>query len=110
MLNGFPSEIYSTAQWYDTVEGSRTAILDGLPIEPTVRTIDTNDRNHSLGTIFEVKTGGGRLLVCTARLDKKTDSVPCRQLYMSLAEYVGSDKFSPTAEVSLGELDKIFKD
>ena len=57
-----------------------------------------------------MKTDGGRLLVCTARLDKKTDSVPCRQLYRSLAEYVGSDKFSPTAEVSLGELDKIFKD
>ena len=110
MLNGFPSEAYSTAQWYDAVEGSRTAILDGLPIEPTVRTIDTNDRNHSLGTIFEVKTGGGKLLVCTARLDKKTDSVPCCQLYRSLAEYVGSDRFAPTAEVSLGELDKIFEE
>ncbi len=110
MLDAFPSEIYSTAQWYDAVEGSRTAILDGLPIEPTVRTIDTNDRNHSLGTIFEVKTDGGKLLVCTARLDKKANSVPCRQLYKSLAEYVGSDKFAPTAEVTLDELEKIFKD
>ena len=109
-LNGFPSEIYSTAQWYDAVEGSRTAILDGLPIEPIVRTIDTNARNHSLGTIFEARTGGGRLLVCTARLDKKTDSVPCRQLYKSLSEYVNSDSFKPTAEISLSELDKIFKE
>ncbi|MGN0598359.1 MAG: beta-glucuronidase [Oscillospiraceae bacterium] len=109
-LNGFPSEIYSTAQWYDAVEDSRTAILDGLPIEPIVRTIDTNARNHSLGTIFEARTGGGRLLVCTARLDKKPDSIPCRQLYKSLSEYVNSESFKPTAEISLSELDKIFKE
>ncbi|MGN1304408.1 MAG: beta-glucuronidase [Oscillospiraceae bacterium] len=109
-LNGFPSEIYSTAQWYDAVEDSRTAILDGLPIEPIVRTIDTNARNHSLGTIFEARTGGGRLLVCTARLDKKSDSISCRQLYKSLYEYVNSDSFKPTAEISLSELDKIFEE
>ncbi len=108
MLGGFPSEIYSTAQWYDVVEGSRTAILDGLPIEPAVRTIDTNDRNHSLGTIFEVNAGGGKLLVCTARLDKKTDSVPCRQLLRSLSDYVKSDCFAPKDSVTLAELDKIF--
>ena len=108
MLGGFPSEIYSTAQWYDVVEGSRTAILDGLPIEPAVRTIDTNDRNHSLGTIFEVNAGGGKLLVCTARLDKKTDSVPCRQLLRSLSDYVKSDSFAPKDSVTLDELDKIF--
>lgn len=107
-LDGFPSESYSTAQWYDVAEGSRTAILDGIPIEPIVRTIDTNARNHSLGTVFEVKTGGGKLLVCTARLDKKTDSVSCRQLYKSLADYVNSDGFDPKKSVSINVLDNIF--
>ncbi|MGN0551946.1 MAG: beta-glucuronidase, partial [Oscillospiraceae bacterium] len=108
MLGGFPSEIYSTAQWYDVVEGSRTAILDGLPINPAVRTMDTNDRNHSLGTIFEVNAGGGKLLVCTARLDKKMDSVPCRQLLRSLSDHVRSDSFAPSDSVTIDELDKIF--
>lgn len=108
MLEKFPSEIYSTAQWFDIVENSRTAILDGLPISPAVRTIDTNDRNHSLGTIFEVNVGKGRLLVCTARLDKKTESVPCRKLLSCLCEYVGSDKFAPKDSVSASDLDKIF--
>ncbi|MCD7731674.1 MAG: beta-glucuronidase [Oscillospiraceae bacterium] len=107
-LSEFPSEIYSTAQWYDAVTDSRTAILDGININPIVRTIDNCGRNHSLGTIFEVNAGGGKLLVCTARLDKKSDSLPCRQLLKSLSNYVKSNAFSPADTVDTDVLDKLF--
>lgn len=108
MLRGFPSEIYSTAQWYDIVQNSRSAILDGIALDIAVRTIDTNDRNHSLGIVFEANVGNGRLLCCTARLDKKTDSLPCRRLLASLSEYFVSDSFVPKCAVSLSELEGVF--
>ena len=107
-LSEFPSEIYSTPQWYDAVTDSRTAILDGTGIEPVVRTIDNCGRNHSLGTVFEVNAGGGQLLVCTARLDKKTDSLPCRRLLKSLSDYVRSDGFKPSQSAEIDLLDGIF--
>ncbi|MCM1328191.1 MAG: beta-glucuronidase [Ruminococcus sp.] len=107
-LAEFPAETYSTAQWYDIVTGSRTAILDGAGIEPIVRTIDNCERNHSLGTVFEVKAGGGKLLVCTANLSEKGNSLPCRALLKSLADYVSSEKFDPVQTVELDVLDKIF--
>lgn len=107
-LAGFPTESYSTAGWYDIVSCSRTAILDGTGIEPIVRTIDNCERNHSLGTIFEVKAGGGKLLVCTAALDEQTNSLPCQALLKSLTEYVSSEKFEPAQTVEIEVLDEIF--
>lgn len=107
-LAEFPSESYSTAQWYDIVSNSRTVVLDGLDIDPIVRTIDNCERNHNLGTVFEVKTGGGKLLVCSSDLMSAEGSLPCRQLLKSLAGYAASDNFMPSASVNISELDKIF--
>lgn len=107
-LESFPTESYSTANWYDIVSCSRTAVLDGTGIEPIVRTVDNCERNHSLGTIFEVKTGGGKLLVCTAALDEQTNSLPCKALLKSLTEYVSSEKFEPSQAVEIEVLDRLF--
>ena len=107
-LAEFPSESYSTAQWYDIANRSRTVILDGLDIDPIVRTIDNCERNHNLGTVFEVKTGGGKLLVCSSDLTLSEDSLPCRQLLKSLVDYAVSEDFRPAASADIAELDKIF--
>lgn len=109
-LAQFPSETYSTAQWYDIVSSSRTVILDGSGIDPIVRTIDNCERNHSLGTVFEVNAGGGSLLVCTAALDERTDSLPCEQLLQSLSAYISSERFAPAQTVEVGVLDSIFEE
>jgi len=113
-LAEFPAEIYSTAQWYDIVNRSRTVILDGLDIDPIVRTIDNCERNHNLGTVFEVKTGGGKLLVCSSDLTfadgsgLKDGSLPCKQLLKSLVRYAASEDFKPATSADIAELDKIF--
>ena len=107
-LAEFPSETYSTAQWYDIVTASRTLITDGTGIEPIVRTIDNCKRNHSLATIFEVKTGGGSLLVCTADIEN-SDSVSCRALMKSLANYAASEKFAPKQSADISVIDNLFR-
>lgn len=106
-LEGFPSENYSTAQWYDIVSRSRALIIDGLNIEPVVRTIDNCKRNHSLATIFEVKAGGGSLLVCTADIEN-SDSIACKSLFKSLADHAASENFSPGQSADIEVLDKFF--
>lgn len=106
-LSQFASEIYSTAQWYDIVKCSRALIIDGTGIHPIVRTIDNCKRNHSLADIFEVNTGGGRLLVCTAALTK-SESPACRCLLKSLMDYAASDDFMPRQSVDIEIMDKLF--
>ncbi len=107
-LSKMSSEEYSTPAWYDTVTDSRAVILDGTGIEPVIRTIDNCKRNHSLATLFEVSTGGGKLMVCTAHPDRKTSSVSCSKLLESLCDYVSSDSFAPAQSVDINVLDRIF--
>lgn len=106
-LAGFPSESYSTAQWYDIVSSSRTLIVDGIGIEPIVRTIDNCKRNHSLATIFEAKACGGSLLVCTADIEK-SGSIACKSLMHSLVSYAASQAFEPSQTVGIEALDSLF--
>ncbi|MGN0666482.1 MAG: beta-glucuronidase [Huintestinicola sp.] len=104
----FPTEIYSTPQWYDIVTDSRAAVLDGMGISPIVRTIDNCERNHDLGDIFEVNAGGGKLLVCTFRLNEKSASAPASALLDCLERYIASDSFAPVRTVDIDALDGIF--
>lgn len=104
----FPTEIYSTAQWYDIVTDSNAVILDKTGLAPFVRTIDNCERNHSLGTVFEAAVGSGKLVVCTAKLDKKKDSLPSVQLLAGILDYMNSDKFAPSQNADTGTLAEIF--
>ncbi|BCN29348.1 sugar-binding domain-containing protein [Anaeromicropila herbilytica] len=104
----FPTEYYSTPEWYDIVENSRALILDGKKIEPIVWTIDNFERNHKLGNIFEVKVGDGKLLVCTSNLRRLTESDPAKWLEHSILKYMSSEKFEPVAEIQVKDVDQLF--
>lgn len=69
-LASFPTQEYSTPQWYDIVTAADCAILDEMAegFTPIVQMIDNFDRNHKLGIVWEAKVGTGSLLVCTSRL------------------------------------------
>ncbi len=106
-LREFKSEFYSTPQWFDIAENSRTMILDDIPLTPIVQTVDNFERNHRLGTIFELSYGDGKLLVCTCPLDETENSPAAKQLLFSLTEYVDSDSFNPEFSASEEQLDAI---
>lgn len=108
VFHHFPTEYYTTAQWYDIVSNSRALVLDDYEIEPLVWSIDNFERNHKLGNIFEVKVGLGKLLVCTCNLDKIKDSYPARWLEYSILKYISSEEFVPNIEIGMDELKRIF--
>lgn len=94
-LRAFPSEVYTTPQWYPIVENSDCAVLDGAGFaqaRPIVQVIDNVERNHRLGILFETKTGSGTLLVCTSRLLEHQDIPQVRQYARSLCEYLVSEE------------------
>lgn len=107
-LEQFPSEFYSTPQWYSIVNHSRSTVLDQFSIKPIVRTIDNFERNHNLGILYEMKVGTGKLLVCTAQLPTILEQPEALSLYQSLIEYMKKEDFQPVAEISLSQLQTIF--
>jgi hypothetical protein len=109
-LAAFPTRFYSEWQWQTLAHHSQAIILDSLAgYRPIVQPIDNFDRNHRLGTIFELKVGYGSLLVCAIDLPGMTNSPEAAQLLSSLEQYTRSPKFAPTREVSPEELRKLFR-
>lgn len=88
-LADFPTEIYSTPEWYEIVTHSHCEELDGSETA-IVRVIDNPDRAKNLGLLYEIQTETGTLLVCTARLWEAADKPEVRQLAGSLFRYLTS--------------------
>lgn len=105
----FPTEGYTTPQWWRIVTGARVAILDELQVEPLVWMVDHFSRNHKLGLVYEAKVGAGSLLVCQADLSSQ-DSPESNRFYDSLLAYVSSEKFRPQEQIAEEWLEKVYKD
>lgn len=101
-LSGFPTEFHSNWQWWLPVKNSRPIVLDDTPIgyKPIVQTIDNVWRSHKLGTLFEFKAGKGKLFVCAVDLPGIQNKPEGRMLYYSILEYMKSDDFNPSDELS----------
>jgi len=74
-----------------------------------VQPIDNVERNHRLGTIFELKVGAGRLLVCAIDLPEIPEAPEAAQLLLSLEQYAQSPKFTPEREVTPADLRKLLR-
>lgn len=62
-----------------------------------------------LGLIFEAKVGKGKLLICTAQLDKCDYDPAAHKLHECLLEYAASDKFAPRDELAIEAIQSFFE-
>ena len=82
-------------------------ILDDFPanLKPIIQPIDTWFENRRLALVFESKTGGGKLLVCSIDLKNiAADRLVSKQLMVSAINYMNSDAFNPKVEVDLSKI------
>lgn len=106
-LSQFPTEQYSTPQWYGIVSESDCAVLDEVTAKdyrPIVQMIDNFERNHKLGILFEGNSGDGRLMVCTSRLSRLTGCPEAAQFLKSVLTYMSGDEFVPKQEIELSAI------
>jgi hypothetical protein len=110
LLKDFPTEFYTNWQWWPIVKNSRPFILNNTPADyrPLVQVVDNVERNHKLGLIFEFAVGKGKLLVCMSDLKVIQDKPEGRQLYRSILNYMTSDKFNPSLNLTQQELISLF--
>ena len=101
-LAAFPTEGYSDYQWWDLVSNCNAMVLDDFPADyrPVVQLVDDWFTNRKLGILLESKVGNGKLMVCSADLQKDLDKRPAaRQLRQSILQYMASDRFNPSASL-----------
>ena len=106
-LAQFPTEYYYDWQWEQVFRPYTRAInLDTLPqVKPIVQIIDDWNRNYNLAGVFECRIGKGRLMVCAADLQSSLSDRPvAAQLRKSLLDYMETDAFNPSAELTPEQL------
>lgn len=110
-LTNFPTDFYSSWQWWDLTIKSKTLNADSLPDKAIiVRVIDNFVRNQNLTNLFEAKLGAGRLIFCSIDMLSDADKRPqARQLRYSLVKYMNSKDFNPLVDITKEQLSSYFK-
>jgi len=113
-LDDFVTDSYYDWQWQDVIRPYCRAVnMDALPrdLKPIVQMIDDWNRNYKLGLVFECRVGAGKLMVCSADLESDLDTRPvARQLRHSLLNYMATDAFAPTVEVTAAQIRSVLFD
>lgn len=109
-LSNFPTDEFTGMQWQSISKGANSFYLDDLPkkYQPIVQPIYDFHKSRKVGSIFELKVGKGKLLVCGYDITD-SESPVARQLSASLKNYVMSSQFNPKQKVSETFLSEIFK-
>jgi hypothetical protein len=97
-LKEFPTEYYSSWQWWDAMSHSNAIILDSVAkrLQPIVRVIDDWVTARPLGLVFECRVGKGKLIVSGIDLLSNQDERPeAKQLLYSLKRYMDGPQFNP---------------
>ena len=77
-------------------------------LHPIVQPIDDWNTNRKLGLVWECRVGSGKLLVCSADLEKDLGKRPAaRQLRESLLSYMAGKRFDPKVAVSKDDLARL---
>jgi len=109
----FPTEYHSNLQWFDVLNKSQVMLLEDFPkgFKPIIQPIDTWFLNRRLALVFEANVGKGRLIVSSTNLSPDADSnhPASKQLFISLENYMDSDKFNPAYNIPLATIKDIFE-
>jgi beta-galactosidase len=111
-LANFPHDGYSDWQWYHIVNDTPAICLDSVPfIQPIMEVVDNFNRAKRLAYAFEARVGTGKLFVSTWRLHDGTafGRPEARFLLGQIIDYLRSDHFAPTSNLSVGQVLGLFK-
>ena len=111
-LAGFPTQFHSNWQWWEIAAHARAMIIDNMPpdLRPVIQVIDDWVTNRRLAYVFEARVESGSLLLCSIDLRERLDERPvARQMLHSLLRYVGSPDFAPTQQVTVEQIQGLFR-
>jgi len=112
VFSDFPTDYHSNLQWWELVHNAQVMQLSDFPkgFQPLIQTIDTWFINRKLGMLFEAKALNGKIIVCSVDLKSNWENRPvAQQLYASIVQYMQSNKFRPTYDVDVQNIQDIYR-
>ena len=108
-FRNFPTSFHSNWQWESISEKAKGFILNDLPasFHPIAQPVDDFHRNNKVGSVFELKVGKGKLLVCGYHLNSELPVA--KQLKFSLLKYMQSADFNPQQKIEKTYLQQLFQ-
>lgn len=108
-FSSFPTDNYADWQWTDILNNSTAIDLtEARELTPVIQSIDTYEHNRKLGIAFEANVANGRLFVLCTDPVKDIDNRPAtRRLISSVASYVASPGFRPSATLTPYMVEKL---
>ena len=110
VFRDFPTDYYSNLQWWELANRAQVMELTDFPksFQPIVQPIDTWFINRRLAMLFEAKVGNGKIIVCSADIQKDPDKrIVARQLRYSILKYMNSNLFLPENELTLEVIENL---
>ena len=108
----FPTEASSNWQWWDLIHGAATMELDAsfAEVKPLVQVVPDWYDPKKLALAFEAHVGGGRVVVTSMDLSSDLESRhAARQFRRSLLNYMASEHFRPSAEVTVEQIESLLR-
>ena len=101
--HGFPTDDWSNLNWWELLNKAQVMNLMELPADyqPPIQPIDTWHVSRKLAMLIEARVGKGRLLMTTMDISNDLDRRHvARQMRKAITEYMESDDFKPTLELT----------
>lgn len=110
LFNSFPTSSHSDWQWEKIYKNARAFYINDFPeaYKPIAQPIDDFHRNNKLASIFEMRVGKGKLLICGFNLSEQNNPV-AGQLKESMLNYMNTEQFDPEYDVSVETVTEMFK-
>jgi hypothetical protein len=91
----FPHEGWGDWQFYSMCDGAQSVVLNeaGLPFTPIIEIVGPYPPLRQESSLFELKIGAGKLLVCTMKLDLNDPA--SEWMLDNILSYASSSRFQP---------------
>ena len=112
-IGDFPHEGFCDLQFWPMIYRAKSLQLDLFPkgTEPIIRTIDNYYRGQNKGYMTELGVERGRVFVSTLNLTQSYSwSASTRYMFDQLLEYLMSESWNPSVQMTNEELKKMFQD
>ncbi|MBD8068706.1 glycoside hydrolase family 2 protein [Bacillus sp. PS06] len=104
-LKNVPHDGRSNWNWFHLVDRATAINLETVPqIKPIVEVIDNHNRGKHLAYSFETKVGAGKLYVTTFNIVKNLKRPEVEFMLHDNIQYLLSEEFNPSADLTVGEL------
>lgn len=111
LFHEFPTEYHSNLQWWELLNNAQVMQFTRFPkgFQPLVQSIDIWFLSRKIGMLYEANVLNGKLMMTSMDVTSNPEHrIVARQMYKAILDYMNSDQFRPTFDVSPEQIQELF--